>query len=125
MEVSTLNVRCKRRGQVPARHHAVSGGARERWDFVNVLPVRAAMAGGDNGRLAVCGAPVILSGGGGSAAVSIKQPMQQFSAQALPLSCPPTGLVWPASSVWQMTPRVLLTSAAARAAVKLASRLAS
>ncbi len=66
-----------------------------------------------------------LSGGGGNAAVSIRQPMQQFSAQALPLSCPPAGAVWPVSSVWQMTPRVLLASAAARAAVKLASRLAS
>ena len=83
------------------------------------------IAGCNSGSLAVCGAPEILTGGGGNAAVSIKQPMQQFSAQALPLSCPPEGLAWPVSSVWQMTPREFLVSIVARAAVKLASRLAS
>ena len=71
------------------------------------------------------GAPMIFAGGGGTAAISIRQPMQQLSAQCLPLVSPEAGAASPAASVWQMIPVGAAAAAAALAAPKLAMRLAS
>ena len=72
------------------------------------------------------GAPVIFAGGGGTAAMSIRQPMQQLSMQCLVLVSPEAGVSSPATSVWQMMPfGAAAASAAALAAPKLAIRLDS
>src|SRR5580704_13912046 len=52
-----------------ARHQAVSGGARERCDFVSRPAAARATAGSGDGRPAACGAPVTVTGGGGNAAI--------------------------------------------------------
>ena len=75
--------------------------------------------------LAVSGAPVIFAGGGGTAAISIRQPMQQLSMQCLVLVSPEAGASSPATSVWQMMPLGAAAAAAALAAPKLAIRLDS
>ncbi len=67
-----------------------------------------------------------IAGGGGSAAIGIRQPTQQQSMQILLLFPPFSGAGWPARSWWQIAPSGLaVASAAARAAPKLASRLDS
>ncbi len=71
------------------------------------------------------GAPVIFAGGGGTAAMSIRQPMQQLSMQCLVLVSPEEGVGSPATSVWQIMPFGAVAAAAALAAPKLAIRLAS
>ena len=81
--------------------------------------------GGAMDWLADNGAPMIFAGGGGSAAISIRQPMQQLSAQCLLLVSPEAGVSSPATSVWQMTPVGPAAAAAALAAPKLAIRLDS
>ena len=75
--------------------------------------------------LAASGAPVIFAGGGGTAAMSIRQPMQQLSIQCLVLVSPDEGASSPATSVWQMMPFGAAAAAAALAAPKLAIRLDS
>ena len=76
--------------------------------------------------LAESGTPVMFAGGGGTAATSIKQPMQQLSMQCLVLVSPDEGASSPATSVWQMMPLgAAAAAAAALAAPKLAMRLAS
>ena len=76
--------------------------------------------------LADNGAPIIFAGGGGIAAMSIRQPMQQLSAQCLLSVSPDAGAWSPATSVWQMMPLGAAAAAAAvLAAPKLAIRLAS
>ena len=81
--------------------------------------------GGAMDWLADNGAPMIFAGGGGTAAISIRQPMQQLSAQCLPLVSPEAGVWSPATSVWQMMPFGAAAAAAALAAPKLAIRLDS
>ena len=81
--------------------------------------------GGAMNRLAESGAPVIFAGGGGTAAMSIRQPMQQLSIQCLVLVSPEAGASSPATSVWQMMPFGAAAAAAALAAPKLAIRLDS
>ena len=72
------------------------------------------------------GAPVIFAGGGGgTAAMSIRHPMQQLSMQCLALVSPDEGASSPAPSVWQMMPFGAAAAAAALAAPKLAIRLDS
>ena len=75
--------------------------------------------------LAESGAPVIFAGGGGIAAMSIRQPMQQLSIQCLALVSPEEGAPSPATTVWQMMPFGAAAAAAALAAPKLAIRLDS
>ena len=75
--------------------------------------------------LADNGATVIFAGGGGTAAMSIRQPMQQLSIQCLALVSPEEGASSPATSVWQMMPFGAAAAAAALAAPKLAIRLDS
>ena len=70
------------------------------------------------------GAPVIFAGGG-IAAMSIRQPMQQLSIQCLALVSPEEGASSPATTVWQMMPFGAAAEAAALAAPKLAIRLDS
>ena len=48
-----------------------------------VPPTRTMFCGGATDWLAESGAPVIFAGGGGTAAMSIRQPMQQLSIQCL------------------------------------------
>lgn len=82
--------------------------------------------GGAMDWLADNGAPVIFAGGGGTAAINIRQPMQQLSAQCLPLVSPEEGAWSPATSVWQIIPVGAAAAAAAALAVpKLAIRLDS
>ena len=81
--------------------------------------------GGAMDWLAVSGAPIIFADGGGTAAISIRQPMQQLSMQCLVLVSLEEGASSPATSVWQMTPLGAAAAAAALAAPKLAIRLAS
>jgi hypothetical protein len=71
------------------------------------------------------GARKIFAGGGGTAAISIRQPMQQLSMQCLVLVSPEAGAWSPATSVWQMMPLGAAAAAAALAAPKLANRLDS
>ncbi len=71
------------------------------------------------------GAPVIFAGGGGTAAMSIRQPTQQLSMQCSVLLSPEEGASSPAASVWQMMPFGAAAAAAALAAPKLAMRLDS
>ena len=73
--------------------------------------------------LADNGAPVIFAGGGGTAAISIRQPMQQLSMQCLLLVSPEGGAA--SLSVWQMMPVGAAAAAAVLAAPKLAIRLAN
>src|SRR5580658_6717520 len=101
--------------------HTSNGGARDWLDLLCGTETTPATAG--NGRTCPvdCGAPVAFAGGGGSAAVSIRQPMQHESAQALPLSWSPLGDGSSAISVWQVTvPGVLDSAAAAWPAPKFA-----
>ena len=82
--------------------------------------------GGAMDWLAVNGAPMIFAGGSGTAAISIRQPMQQLSAQCLPLVSLEEGAWSPVTSVWQMMPvGAAAAAAAALAAPKLAIRLDS
>ena len=81
--------------------------------------------GGAMDWLAESGAPVIFAGGDGTAAMSIRQPMQQLSIQCLALVSPEDGASSPATSVWQMMPFGAAAAAAALAAPKLAIRLNS
>ena len=74
--------------------------------------------------LAESGALVIFAGGG-TAAMSIRQPMQQLSIQCLVLVSPEEGASSPATSVWQRMPFGAAAAAAALAAPKLAIRLDS
>lgn len=55
-----------------------------------------------SGRAADCGAPIALTGGGGSVAASSTQPTQQASTQTWPLSLL-GGAAGPPASLWQMT----------------------
>jgi len=71
------------------------------------------------------GAPVIFAGGGGIAAMSIRQPMQQLSIQCLALVSPEEGASSPATTVWQMMSFGAAAAAAALAAPKLAIKLDS
>ncbi len=65
-------------------------------------------------------------GGGGSAAIGIRQPTQQQSIQVLLLLPSLTGVGRSDRSWWQIAPSgLIVASAAARAAPKLASRLDS
>ena len=116
--------RCGRRGSA-ARLHAASGGARERWSLVFSPPMRAMFCGGAMDWLADNGARIIFAGGGGTAAINIRQPMQQLSIQCLVLVSPEEGASPPATSVWQMMPFGAAAAAAALAVPKLAIRLAS
>ena len=76
--------------------------------------------------LAESGAPVIFAGGGGTAPISIRQPMQQLSTQCLLLVSPEEGAASPPTCVWQTMPfAAAAASAAALADAKLAIRLAS
>ena len=81
--------------------------------------------GGAMDWLAASGAPVIFAGGGGTAAMSIRQPRQQLSIQCLALVSPEEGASSPVTSVWQMMPFGAAAAAAALAAPKLAIRLDS
>ena len=84
------------------------------------------VCGGAMDWLAASGAPIIFAGGGGTAAMSIRQPMQQLSIQCLVLVSPEEGAWWPVTSVWQMMPLgAAAVSAAALAAPKLAIMLES
>ena len=84
------------------------------------------LCGGATAWLADNGARVIFAGGGGTAAVSIRQPMQQLSTQCLLLVSLEAGAWSAETSVWQMMPfGAAAASAAALAAPKLAIRLAS
>src|SRR5580700_4863205 len=106
--------------------HAASGGARERWSLVCSSPTRAMFCGDAMVWLAESGAPIIFAGGSGTAAISIRQPVQQLSIQCLLLVSPEAGAWSPVTSVWQMMPLgAAAVSAAALAAPKLAIRLAS
>src|SRR5271155_197803 len=108
-----------------ARHHAGSGGARERWDVVSGRAARAMIAGGWKSRPADCSAPIILTGGAGSAAVSIRQPMQQEPMQVVLLvsSGEGAGADCSAPAPWQITASGCAARlAAARAAPKPAIR---
>src|SRR5580704_18065891 len=105
--------------------HAASGGARERWSLVLRPPARAMFCGGARDWLADNGARKIFAGGGGTAAINIRQPMQQSSMQCLLLVSPEAGTSSPATSVWQMMPfGAAAAAAAALAAPKLVIRLA-
>src|ERR1700692_753591 len=104
--------------------HAARGGARERWSLACSQPTRTMLRGGAMDWLAASGAPVTFAGGG-TAAISIRQPMQQLSIQCLVLVSPDEGAWSPATTVWQMMPLgAAAASAAALAAPKLAIRLA-
>ena len=82
--------------------------------------------GGAMDWLADSGTRAIFAGGGGTAATSIRQPMQQSSMQCLVFVSPEKGAPSPAATVWQMMPLGAAAAAAAvLAAPKLAIRLAS
>jgi hypothetical protein len=85
-------------------NHATDGGARERWDLVSGLETKTAIVGGAIRSLTDCGIATAFTGGGGSAAINIRHPTQQQSAQILPLLPSVEGATWPARSVWQMMP---------------------
>src|SRR5580700_1463746 len=70
--------------------HAAGGGARERWSLVSRPPTRTMFCGAEMDWLAASGARAIFAGGG-TAAVSIRQPMQQLSMQCLLLVSPEVG----------------------------------
>lgn len=74
-----------------------------------------------SGRAADCGAPIALTGGGGSAAVSSTQPTQHESTQTRPLPSFCDGTGPPEVSLWQMT---VAGPAAATAAALPAAQLA-
>ena len=77
-------------------------------------------------RLADCNTGAAFAGGGGSAAASIRQPVQQELMQILPLLSSGAGVDCPATSLWQrIAPGSAAASAAARAAPKLPIRLDS
>ena len=104
------------------RCHARSGGARDWCDRAELGAGTASAGVGANGRTADCGAPIALTGGGGSAAVSSTQPTQQESTQTwLPSWCC-DGAASPAPSLWQIT---VAGAAAARAAALPAAQLAT
>src|SRR5271163_1116994 len=100
-----------------AEDHAVCGGARERWDLVRGLETKTATASGATRTLADGGIASALAGAGGSAAISVRQPVQQSSVQVLlvPLSGEGAGEgTWPPTkSVWQMMPPGCAAAAAA------------
>jgi hypothetical protein len=76
--------------------------------------------------LDACGNGAAVAGGGGKAAVSIRQPVPQRSAQILLLLWSSDGDDGPPAAVWQRKPLEFVISAAAALAVpKLAIRPAS
>ena len=84
--------------------------------------------GGAMDRLTDNGAAAIFAGGAGTAAISIRQPMQQLSTQCLLLVWSAgEGVSSPTTTVWQMMmpSGALAASAAALAEAKLAIRLDS
>src|SRR5271156_6697196 len=108
-----------------ARHHAGSGGARERCDVVSGPAARTMIAGGRKSRPADCSAPIILAGGGGSATISIRQPTQQEPMQVVLFVSPVdgAGADCSAPAPLQITASgCAARSAAARAAPKPAIR---
>jgi hypothetical protein len=69
---------------------------------------------------------IAFAGGGGNAAISVRQPRQQQSAQILLLVSLVVGARSPETSVWQTMPLgCAAASAATLAALKLEIRLAS
>jgi hypothetical protein len=81
-------------------------------------------AGGVTACAADCGTAMAPAGGGGMVAMVIMQPVQQQSAQIVPLPSSRDGNCCPASAEWQiMPPGTAAVSAAARATPKLAIKL--
>src|SRR5580698_4551816 len=106
--------------------HAVCGGARERWDLVRGPETKTATASGTMRTLAESGIASAFAGAGGSAAVSVRQPVQQSSIQVLLVPLSGEGACPPAKSVWQMMPPGCTAAAAAICApLKFAIRLES
>jgi hypothetical protein len=125
--MTTLHWSVKNRGRdKAAKHHAPSGGARERWDFVSGPPARAPVSSGAKTRLDACATLLAFTAGGGTAAIAARQPTQQQSTQIWPLVPSAGDAGCAAAALWQMAvPGLAMASAAARAAPKLAIRLDS
>jgi hypothetical protein len=106
--------------------HAASGGARERWAVLSTPLATTRFLSGATRSLEDLRVATAVSDGGGNAAISVRQPTQQQSAQILLLVSSVEGARCPEKSVWQRIPfSCAAASAATLAELKLEIRLAS